>query len=201
MSRTFERVENKLAEAEFFLDKLKLCGPNVFEAQCYLSALAAAARTVTYALQVALAGAAGFADWYEVERQRLRDDRGARWFHCLRNANQHEGVWNIVAGSMHTTAEGQIEYRHWAVATEDDEEEFDVAIAGRRQYELLADLVRRAAARFQQEADPMWIFDEAHLASEGLTVEDLEEGLGLPRGWTDVGGTIGDRLRALSLRE
>lgn len=200
MSRNFERVQTKLAEAEFFLTKLEGCGPNIFEVQCYLGAFAGSARGVTYALQVAMAGVPGFEAWYAEERRRLRDDGGARWFHALRNANQHQGLWHVVAGSMNRRPDGDLAYRHWAIAEEDDADQFDVADAGRRQYELLANIVERAAAEFPKAADPLWIFDVANLASEGMSVEDLEEALGYPRGWTDVGGTVEERLRALSLR-
>ena len=197
--RNFERVRQKVAETEFFLEMLENCGPDPFAAQCYLGAFAAAARSVTYALQVSLAGVPGFAEWYETERGRLREDRGAQWFHALRNANQHQGTWNITSGLTHTAENGQQVVRHWAVATEDANREFDVVEACRRHHELLGDLVQRATVRLPKAADPAWIFNEDHLAQEGMTVEDLEEALGFPRAWTDTDrGSVSDRLRALA---
>ena len=55
---------------------------------------------------------------------------------------------------------------------------------------------------FRSYIDPRAIFTLEGLAKLGWTIEDLEESLGFPRGWTDVTWERSDksekRLRALS---
>ena len=61
MSRSFGLVDDKLAEAAFFFERLEST-QNMFEARCYLSAFASASRSVTFAMQASLVGVEGFAN-------------------------------------------------------------------------------------------------------------------------------------------
>jgi len=70
MTSSFGVVENKLREAEFFLDQLRDASRLSFEADCYFSAFVSAARSVTFAMQASLKGVPGFRDWYGSAQER-----------------------------------------------------------------------------------------------------------------------------------
>lgn len=61
MARCFGVVEEKIGEADFFLDRLVECAEQAafVEARYYFSAFASAARSVTLALQASLSGVEG----------------------------------------------------------------------------------------------------------------------------------------------
>ena len=63
MARSFGLVDQKVAEADFFLKKLKEAGFDFFAARCYANAFTTAARTVTYAIQAVMKLVPGFAEW------------------------------------------------------------------------------------------------------------------------------------------
>ncbi len=195
----FEDVDHKLAECAFFLDRLDKAGTNVFEFECYLAAFNSAARTVTLALQTALASAPEFAPWWDNQRELLREDPACRWFLETRNSNVHTGRRLVRGGRMYRDTAGELHFQQFAEPTEDGEGflETDILAACKRHHAVLEDLVRAAFDRFPRWTDPSWIFDSAHLREAGLAVEDLEEELGYPRGWTS-GIPLEERLRLLA---
>jgi hypothetical protein len=99
MSRSFGLVDEKLAEANFFLEKLAGAGTNFFETRCYFSAFVAAARSVTFSLQAVMADIDGFRDWYADKQDTLRMDELPRFFHIARTQLQHLGISPVNAGS------------------------------------------------------------------------------------------------------
>ena len=60
--RSFSLVDHKVAEAEFFLQKLGDRGFNLFFLQCFVAAFVASARSITFSLQAVLGGTEGFAE-------------------------------------------------------------------------------------------------------------------------------------------
>lgn len=100
MSKTFGLVDEKLAEADFFLEKLAESGLNFFEVRCYFSAFVSSARSVTFALQFVMSDVAGFEEWYSGKQQNLKDDLNAKFFHTARNESQHTGINPVSGGSL-----------------------------------------------------------------------------------------------------
>ncbi len=64
-NRSFDLVDLKVAEAEFFLKRLRRTRRDFFAVQCHFSAFVSAARSVTYSLQAVLSDRPGFKEWYE----------------------------------------------------------------------------------------------------------------------------------------
>ena len=59
--KSFQLVENKIKESDFFLGYLeKIKGPDIVY---FLSAYLSAARSITFALQVAMKGIHDFDEW------------------------------------------------------------------------------------------------------------------------------------------
>ena|SRR5215207_5807717 len=72
MPRSFGLVDDKVLEADFFLNQLAAAGLNFFAARCYFSAFVSSARTVTFALQASMTGIDGFDTWYAAQQSALR---------------------------------------------------------------------------------------------------------------------------------
>jgi len=51
VAKSFDLVDEKLAEADFFLEKLRDSSTDFFAARCYFSAFVSPSRSVTFALQ------------------------------------------------------------------------------------------------------------------------------------------------------
>src|SRR5690606_29693614 len=96
--RSFGVVDEKLAEADFFLDEIAAERFNMFRVRFLFSAFAAAARSVTFALQGSLRGADGFDDWYSARQDELRTNKLARFFHDCRTDSQHLGLNPVMGG-------------------------------------------------------------------------------------------------------
>lgn len=96
MSSTFETVDLKVAEVEFFLGKMTST-PNKIEFGFYLSAYLSAARTTTLALQQ-FKRLPGFAEWYIPHQKLLKESALARFFLQARNEHAHGGDYPVGGG-------------------------------------------------------------------------------------------------------
>ncbi len=185
MGRSFGLVDHKLAEADFFLSKISECGSNFFGVRCYVSAFVASARSVTFALQSVLGGQPGFKTWYAEHQKKLKNDPLARFFHEFRTVNQHIGD-NLVGGGSRGT-NGSILY--WFMPTHDLSKvpEEDVEAACRTYMGMVTSLVYECYVDFGPHIDAHQRYTPEYFRSLGKTIEDAEEELGFPRGWTDTG--------------
>jgi hypothetical protein len=92
MHRSFDNVDFKVAETEYFLRRLRAHDCVFPEIDFILSAYASAARSITLSLKAVLGEAEGFASWYALHEARLRADPVARYFLELRNYTQKTGA-------------------------------------------------------------------------------------------------------------
>lgn len=91
--KSFQLVENKIKESDFFLGYLeKTKGPDIVY---FLSAYLSAARSITFALQVAMKGIHDFDEWYNLQQQKLKEDPIASYLLEARNYTIHEGGYAI----------------------------------------------------------------------------------------------------------
>ena len=186
----FAYAELKLAEARFFLSRLRRAKANVFLARCYLSAFLSSARSVTFALQAALRHRQGFEDWYAEHGDVLRRNPVARAMKTRRDTAIHRGEPHIEGGSIRKDERGRIVVRHWFASGDDVVDHCSAYLA------LLEQLVSDWRDRFPSERDALFDVDE--LERRRLTVDDVEEMLGYPRGWTEAPGlSASDRLQLL----
>ncbi|MDA0270091.1 MAG: hypothetical protein O2798_01970 [Chloroflexi bacterium] len=100
LGRSFDAVDHKLLEADYFLEALCREPLSPVEASFYFSAFVSAARSVTFALQAVMKVAPGFSSWYEHRRVRLGANPTARWFVTTRNLNQKLGLAPIRGGTF-----------------------------------------------------------------------------------------------------
>lgn len=185
MARSFDLVDNKVGEAEFFLKKIRASLSNPFEVRCYVSAFVSSARSVTFALQAVLGKQEGFDSWYQKHQNSLKDDSIARFFHKFRTVNQHIGD-NLVGLGLSSRDSG---YVMWFQSTEDIDQvpSEDVLSACNQYFMMLLEIVIDCYRVFGPEIDPQQRYTPQYFQSIGKSIEDAEEELGFPRGWTDIG--------------
>ena len=184
--RGFHIVANKVGEADFFLDRLKESRGYYVEYSYYLSAFVSAARSITFALQAVMSEHPGFESWYVCQQDGLRGSRLAKYFVELRNHMQKVGVVPLHhTGSMRS---GQVEHYSFFVNIEGLKKapEGEVVLLAQDYLVEVLTIVEKCYRDFWAYVDPRAVFTEKGLAILGWSIEDLEEAVGLPRGWTDV---------------
>lgn len=200
MGSSFELVKGKLAEAEFFLEKMASAGTNVFEFRCYFSAFVSAARSVTFALMASMSNIEGFPEWYATKQRQLNAHPLARFFVARRNEVQKLGDTRINAGVMRASTDGKPMMKFY-FSNYDPEDEFkpiesDVVTAAAEYLDMVARVVSGCFEKFGYLLNEDVYFSSEGLRRRNQSVEDLEEMLGFPRGWTQ-GIPDEERLRLL----
>lgn len=198
----FSLVLDKLAEAEFFLEKMNASGKeaNMFEVRCYFSAFVSAARSITFSIQAVLNDVGGFQEWYQSKQDGLRKNPLARFFVERRNEVQKVGDTRINSGEFYRDEHGQLIVRYYFSKSGPTDRfepiEFDIVTASQEYLRLLGGLVSECYTQFASEFEPDLFFTLENLQAKQLSVEDVEEMLGFPRGWTE-GLPAEDRLQML----
>ena len=198
----FSLVLDKLAEADFFLDKMMASetGVNLFEFRCYFSAFVSAARSISFSLQAVMNDIEGFQEWYVPKQEALRKNPLARFFVERRNEVQKVGDTRINSGKFYRDENGQVIVKYYFSKSGPKDEfepiEFDIVTASQEYLGLLGDLVSDCYERFTAEIEPDLFFTPENLKAKNLSIEDVEEMLGFPRGWTE-GLPDADRLQLL----
>ena len=185
-SRGFYIVAQKVGEADYFLAMMKSVQGRYDEFSYVLSAFTSATRSITFSLQAVMSKYPSFESWYEREQEGLKSNDLAKYFVNLRNYLQKVG--EIPVGHMGTMRNGEVKQLSYFV----DVEGLEKAPAGEvtklaEEYFIeVLKVIHRCYEDFWVYVDPKAIFTEKGLSALGWTIEDIEESVGLPRGWTDV---------------
>lgn len=186
MARSFGLVDYKVQEAEFFLEEVhrRHSKKNFKEVQFGVSAFVSAARSVTFAMQASLKGEPEFDAWYSPRQEALRQDALSRFFHDFRTVTQHIGE-NVVSGGYQSN-KGTLYY---FVPCKDlpTVPDLDVITACDTYFKSVLELVFDCYVHLRNVVDGQWYFTAENFERLGKTIEDAEEELGMPRGWTDIG--------------
>lgn len=204
MARSFQIVEYKVAETDFFLEKIEECTDRfrLFESRNYLSAFLSSSRSITFALQASLSDLNDFKIWYERHQEKMRRNKLAKYFLEARNLSQKVGYYPITSGRVFIDDKNdrRIEYHFDRITLEVSGfvPEEDVLTSCRRYFVLLLELVFDCYQTFGTVIDPEQYFSFENIRKTGKTIEDFEEELGYPRGWTKIdGATDEERLSAI----
>jgi hypothetical protein len=202
MARSFDLVDDKLYEADFFQEKLVATDRNLIEARYYFSAFVAAARSVTFALQAVMSGIEGFDDWYRTKQEVLKGDKTAKFFHKARTESQHIGV-NPLNGDIRSFIESRGSSKRYffsvnGIGPIPNAPDGDAVAACREYLVSLVALIFECYEQFGSVIDPDKYYTLQNLERLGLSIEDVEESLGFLRGWTYVSaGYDEERVKAL----
>jgi hypothetical protein len=201
-SRGFHIVAQKVGEADYFLEKLKDDLRFSDEFAYILSAFASAARSITFSLQAVMSGYPGFVEWYSPQQAELRKSKLARYFVDLRNLLQKVG--EVPVAHEGWTHNGKFEKFSYFIDSKalGEAPAGDVMKLSKEYFVLILRLVESCYRHYRIYVDPRMLFTSDGLNALGWTIEDLEEAVGIPRGWTDVPYEGDDkeyqRLRLLS---
>ena len=162
---TFDTVDHKIAEAEFFLQRL--FGSGIFEFGCYFSAYLSASRTVTLALQ-RFFHIPGFESWYGEQRVAMKNDELAKLFLALRNDHVHGGMYPV-SGSVSSNGRSVHFFRGSSGAVVED-----IATAAREHFVRLLEIVYSAYVEFGESIDPQQYLTKEHFSSLGMGIDEAE---------------------------
>jgi hypothetical protein len=180
--RTFDHVDNKLFETEFFLKRMSENDVGWFEVRCYF---VSSSRSVTFAMQASMKGVEGFENWYASIQSDLREDSIARFFSECRTDDQKLGFNHI---NRLLAEEGQ--RRYYFGEPEVGRYKFvpktDVVTTCEHHFRTVCAIVDKAYSDFGLSIDPDQIYTPTGLNSLGISLEDVEASLGFSRGWTDL---------------
>lgn len=204
--RSFQIVEYKIAETDFFLTKLKGSTHSedvFFGARYYLSAFLSASRSITFALQAAMKDIPDFKEWYEQHQNKLRQNDLAKYFLEVRNLSQKVGYYPLTSGRMFHDENNQKQVEYFFDCLDFDDEikssipQEDAITACTKYFILLLELVCDCFKNFGNIIDPSQYFVYC-ITEAGKSLEDIEEELGYPRSWTKIEGIPDEeRIRIL----
>ncbi len=153
--------------------------------RCFFSAFVSSVRSVTFAMQASMKGVDGFENWYADIQAELRSSPIARFFHECRTDDQKIGFNHIVGGFLSETG---VEF--WFGEPEPGRCKFvpetDVLTTCKMHMRTTCAIVDKAYNDFGLEIDPDQIYTPDGLKLKSWSLEDVDEYLGYPRGWTDV---------------
>src|SRR5690349_17183860 len=112
MERPLDLIQQKVAEADYFLHQMGDSGFDLFAFHCNFSAFLSASRSITLTLQAVMRHVPGFNLWYESARLPLEGDILARFFVQRRNVATKTGDLGVRGGSMRLGRSGA-EIRHY----------------------------------------------------------------------------------------
>jgi hypothetical protein len=187
----------RLQECEHFLGQM--AGAHEPEFRFELNAFLSACRSVTFVLQKCLAHVPHFETWFAAEREQMRKDGAMRFFLELRNISQKQGPVSYIAGG---TMRGGWTHRFVSIQTAVPKD-----LVGRDITECCGEHLQKLAKLLLKcfRELPFHSCIAQALTPEGLdalqySFRDVEAMLGLPVGYTDVGGdrfSIAEKLSAL----
>lgn len=169
MNHHFNTVDEKVAEAELFLQHMAepKFAPALFNS--YLSAFLSACRTITLALQQ-FKHIPRFMEWYEPHRNRLRTDPLARFFLEARNAHLHGGP-SVAPRAM--IQGGNVSYFFGRTESGDEPQE-DALTVCRNYFLILLEIVYDCYVKLGVHIDPQQYFTKEHFAAQGRDIDHAE---------------------------
>jgi hypothetical protein len=182
------RVEERLLEANYFAGQLaRMRDSERFGYQ--LNAFLSAARSVTFLIQKELSKVPGFMHWWGTQRRLLGDDPVARFFLDLRNFSQKEGRISVVGSGRRRGGRSRWTY-YFAGNVDPVPAELlnrDVVDCSREHVAKLAALVLRCIDNFPHHCCPTLALTPDGVDALSLSLDDIDEALGFPRGYSAVG--------------
>lgn len=198
-----DQIGAKVLEADFFLRKMHAASADLFEFRCYFSAFLSACREVVAVMHVSLGPTTEFERWWNGWQLKLNANRIARFFAGVRIETQRIGHTPVHLDRSRWVRFGLWETKHHFIDDGDgpqsDVLDIDVVTACTEYLTLLAELVLDCYERFHLRT-PTALWSVPGLSQLGASVDDIEESLGFPRGWT-AAANRSDQQRLAVLRQ
>lgn len=168
---TFETVDEKIAEAEFFLGKMCRSGDREFK--WYFSAFLAATRTSTLALQH-FKHLPSFDAWYAPHQQQLAASFLAKNFHAMRNEHIHGGDYPV--GGSRSGGGQPMQFFFPRKSSKEDHPlgAQDIVSASRDYFLLLLEIVYDCYVKLGVHIDPQQYYTRQHYPGGDIDVAETE---------------------------
>lgn len=207
MAQSFGIVEEKLREADFFLERVRNLRPLTYSARFYFSAFLSASRSVTLVLQATMNDAPGFRSWYEDAINPIKADPFAKYFKDIRNISIHKGLNPLNEVELnhlreHLFSQFQGLDVHAIVVSNPNElnstKLSDAVHLSHQYFRSLVKLIYDCYSKFKSIVDPRWYFTREHFLAMDKTLEDAWSELGFPTSWSSyLSDSEDDGWRAL----
>ncbi len=174
---TFDTVDTKIAEVEFFLQKMT--SPEESTAfSFYLSAFLSASRTSTLALQ-RFGHIPGFDEWYGPHREALKKNKLAKFFLEARNQHAHGGEYPVRSSEF---SGKKVRYWFSPVKLKNGEIHITEDIVGscRNFFLILLEIVYDCYVQLGTYIDPQQFYTKENFESIGRDIDHAEVEI---RGW------------------
>lgn len=181
-------VSHKIGEADHFLEELKLTHPYEPKFNYIFSAFVSALRSITFTLQYVMTKYPGFDSWYKLRQEKLRSSKLAKAFVEFRNQAQKTGI--VPIAPERSLFEGIFyETTQFYIPTNSEIKEVPdgnvIELSEKCLIEVLT-IVAECYKDFDIYIDPRVLFTERGIDALNWTVEDVEEFVGFPKGYTDI---------------
>jgi len=181
-------VSFKIGEADYFLSQLKKTHSWDEEYNFIFSAYVSALRSITFTLQFVMKKYPNFNDWYEIRQDRLRKSDLAKSFVVFRNHAQKTGI--IPIAKERSFFEGIFyDTDQFYIPTNSEIKNVPngsvINLSEQCLIEIL-EIIDECYRDFDVYINPNVLFTERALKALNWTVEDVEEFVGIPRGYTDI---------------
>jgi hypothetical protein len=192
--KSFGAVEDKLCEAEFFLDQLRRARHLRVEAEYYFTAFISAARSVTWAMQASLSNVNGFPEWYADVQQKLRTDALAKFFVKARNVAQkrgHNPLDKVDLQHLHAYLDRKMRGDKRPIlvvpnTSQPNEANLcDALEACESYFSTLVAVAYDCYDRYRTVVDARWYFTESNFRQQNKTIRDALAEMGFPPDWFD----------------
>jgi hypothetical protein len=170
MQHTFDVVDLKISEIEFFLQKMASCSFEIFEFNCYLSAYLASARTLTLALQQ-FKHIPGFDAWYAPHQSNLKANELSKFFLETRNSHLHGGPYPVSGGSV---IQRKANFYFSKPDNGGDIPVLDVVDACRQNFLILLNIVFDCYDKLGVHIDPQQYYTKEHFLTLGKGIDHAE---------------------------
>jgi hypothetical protein len=173
-------VEQKVAEADFFLYKLEETTDNLnlFESQNYLSAFLSASRSIYSCLQSSISDHPEFEKWYKKYEDELSKNNLARYFVFARNHSQKVGFYPIGSGAIIIDTNGKRKGVFFFSTSYNPKKEMipeiDIVTACKEYFRTWLSIVLDCYRVLGHHIDPDIRYTTESLVKLGLTIEDLK---------------------------
>jgi hypothetical protein len=181
-------VSYKIGEADYFLEELKRTHPWEEKFNYIFSAFVSALRSITFSLQFVMKKYPNFDDWYVSRQERLRKSKLAKAFVEFRNQAQKTGIIPIAAAGGFFEGIFYDSTKFYIPTNSEIKEVPDgnvVELSEKCLIEVLS-IVAECYKDFDVYIDPRAFFTERALEKLNWTIEDVEESLDFPKGYTDA---------------
>ncbi|MCH8272830.1 MAG: hypothetical protein IIB41_06205 [Candidatus Marinimicrobia bacterium] len=174
-------IDMKVAEAEYFLDKLDERYTDILEINSIVNAFTSSSRNITFSIQYVLADVKGFKLWYSKQQQMMRNDPTFSFFNEYRRASIHEAQFFVTGGTM---IGGKISW--YFSELKKDVLPGNVYDECKLYFIKILELVYECYMAFKYSLSSKWFYTQEYFDILGKTIDDADEEIMGVFGWTKL---------------